>query len=172
MKDLAKNIKLIVLDVDGTLTDGTIYIDNNGIETKGFNVKDGFSIANGIKQGVKFAIITGRSSKIVEKRAQELGIEDVYQGVHNKIEKLDELLSKYELTYENCAYMGDDINDLPAMKRSALVGVPQDGVEEVKEYAHFIAKNNGGRGAVREFVDFILKAQGIHKNILDSYKSI
>ncbi len=172
MESRAKNIKMIVLDVDGTLTDGRIYIDNNGVETKAFNVKDGFSIVSGRKMGIKFAIITGRSSKVVEKRALELGIEDVYQGVHNKIEKLDELLAKYGMTYENCAYMGDDINDIPAMKRSNFVGVPADCADAVMEYAHFVAKSNGGCGAVREFVDYILKVQGLYSKILDSYKSI
>lgn len=171
MNNITKNIKIIVLDVDGTMTDGSIYIDNNGIETKAFNVKDGFSIVSAQKMGIRFAIITGRESKIVEKRAQELKISDVYQGVHNKIEKLNELLKKYDLGYNNCAYMGDDINDIPAMKKAAFVGVPSDGVEEVKTIAHFVSSKEGGKGAVREFVDFIMQSQGLKKKIVDSYMS-
>lgn len=171
MENIVKNIKLIVLDVDGTLTDGNIYIDNNGIETKAFNVKDGFAIVNARKMGINFAIITGRTSLVVEKRARELGIKDLYQGIHNKIEKLDELLIKYNIDYSQCAYMGDDINDISAMEKVAFVGVPADGVEVVKSYAHFISNKNGGKGAVREFIDYILKNQGLDIKILDMHKS-
>jgi 3-deoxy-D-manno-octulosonate 8-phosphate phosphatase (KDO 8-P phosphatase) len=172
MDNIIGNIKIIVLDVDGTMTDGSIYIDNNGIETKAFNVKDGFSIVSAQKFGMKFAIITGRKSTVVEKRALELKIGDVYQGVHNKTEKLNELLKKHELGYNNCAYMGDDINDSPAMKLAAFVGVPADAVEEAKKMAHFISTKDGGKGAVREFVDYILQKQGLKKKIVDSYMAV
>lgn len=171
MENIVKNIRLIILDVDGTLTDGGIQIDNNGIESKTFNVKDGFGIVSASKLGINFAIITGRTSLVVEKRAKELGIKDLYQGIHNKIEKIDELLTKYKLDYSQCAYMGDDINDISAMEKVALVGVPADAVSVVKEYAHFISKANGGKGAVREFIDYILKNQGLDIKILDQYKS-
>lgn len=169
MDEKAEKIKLIILDVDGTLTDGKIYIDNNGIEGKAFNVKDGFAIAQAIKFGIKFAIITGRSSKLVEKRAQELKIEDIYQGVNNKLEKLDQLCKKYNLNYGEIAYMGDDINDLPVLKRAGLKAVPNDAVREVKEIADFISCFSGGKGAVRELIEYILRKKNIWKDVVSSY---
>jgi len=171
MKPDLNKIKIIILDVDGTMTDGQISFDNNGIETKSFNVKDGMAISKAIKYGIKVAIITGRISKIVEKRASELGILDIYQGVGNKISTLDELLEKYDYDYENVAYMGDDINDIPAMIRASYVGITADAVSDVEEYAHFKSKNNGGYGAVREFIETILKANGIWSKIIQEYKS-
>jgi len=171
MKPDLNKIKIIILDVDGTMTDGQISFDNNGIETKSFNVKDGMAISKAIKYGIKVAIITGRISKIVEKRASELGILDIYQGVGNKISTLDELLEKYDYNYENVAYMGDDINDIPAMIRASYVGITADAVSDVEEYAHFKSKNNGGYGAVREFIETILKANGIWSKIIQEYKS-
>lgn len=166
----AEKIKLVVLDVDGTLTDGTIYIDNNGIETKGFDVKDGFAIANAIKEGIKFAIITGRKSNLVEKRAEELGIQYVYQGIGNKVDKLDELLDELDLTYEETAYMGDDINDLSAIRVAGFTGAPKDGVLEVIKRVDFVANSFGGKGAVREFVEIILKSQNKWEKIINRYE--
>lgn len=171
MKVNLKEIKIIILDVDGTMTDGKITYDNNGTETKSFNVKDGMAIAQAIKYGIKVAIITGRTSKVVEHRATELGILDIYQGVGNKIATLDELLEKYDYTYENVAYMGDDINDIPAMMRADYVGITADAVSEIEEFAHFKSRYNGGYGAVREFIEIILKANGIWSKIIEEYKS-
>ena len=168
--DLSK-IKIIILDVDGTMTDGKISYDNNGVESKSFDVKDGMAIAQAIKYGIKVAIITGRTSKIVEYRASELGILDIYQGVSNKIYTLDRLLEKYNYIYENVAYMGDDINDIPAMMRANYVGVTADAVEDIEEFANFRSKKNGGDGAVREFIETILKANGIWNKIIEEYKS-
>jgi 3-deoxy-D-manno-octulosonate 8-phosphate phosphatase (KDO 8-P phosphatase) len=163
-------IKLIILDVDGTMTDGKITYDSNGVESKSFDVKDGMIIAKAVANGIKVAIITGRSSKVVEQRAKELGIVDIYQGVSNKIKTLDELLEKYNYTYENIAYMGDDINDIPAMMRASYVGIPRDAVEEVEEFAHFRSKYKGGHGAVREFIENILKTNGIWDKIIEDYR--
>ena len=171
MKLNLEKIKIIILDVDGTMTDGKISYDNNGIETKSFDVKDGMAIAQAIKYGMKVAIITGRTSKIVEYRASELGITDIYQGVENKIATLDGLLEKYGYNYENVAYMGDDINDIPAMIRASYVGITADAVSDVEEFAHFKSRYNGGYGAVREFVETILKANGIWNKIIENYKS-
>jgi len=166
-----EEIKIIILDVDGTMTDGKLYIDNNGVETKAFNVKDGMAIAKAIQYGVKVAIITGRSSKVVEHRALELGIKDIYQGVSNKIEVLDKLLQKYGYTYENVAYMGDDINDIPAMIKSGYVGITRDAVDDIEEFAHFRSKYKGGNGAVREFIEGILRESGIWDKIIEDYKN-
>ncbi|UUV19001.1 HAD-IIIA family hydrolase [Fusobacteria bacterium ZRK30] len=171
MKPNLKEIKIIILDVDGTMTDGKITYDNNGTETKSFNVKDGMAIAQAIKYGIKVAIITGRTSKVVEHRATELGILDIYQGVGNKIATLDELLKKYDYNYKNVAYMGDDINDIPAMMRADYVGITADAVSEIEEFAHFKSRYNGGYGAVREFIETILKANGIWSKIIEEYKS-
>lgn len=171
MKSNLRKIKIIILDVDGTMTDGKITFDNNGIETKSFDVKDGMAIAQSIKHGIKVAIITGRTSKIVEKRASELGIIDIYQGIGNKIATLDKLLKKYNYTYENVAYMGDDINDIPAMMRASYVGVTADSVLDIEEFSHFKSKYKGGDGAVREFIEVILKSNGIWDKIIENYKS-
>ncbi len=171
MKSNLEKIKLIVLDVDGTLTDGRITYDENGVESKSFNVKDGMAIGQAIKYGMKVAIITGRNSIIVEKRSKELGITDIYQGIKNKIKTLDELLEKYDYTYENVAYMGDDINDIPAMMRASYVGITADAVSDIKEFATFTSIYKGGEGAVREFVETILKANGTWERIIKDYKS-
>lgn len=168
----AKKIKLVVLDVDGTMTDGTIYLNNDGIETKAFNVKDGFAIVSAIKEGIDFAIITGRKSALVEKRAEELGIKHVFQGVPDKIVALDELLNKLSLKYEETAYMGDDINDLSVIKKAGLAGAPKDAVEEVLNIVHFVTKASGGKGAVREFVEYIMRVQGKWANVVKRYEGI
>lgn len=172
MTSKAEKIKLIVLDVDGTLTDGTIFLDNEGIETKAFNVKDGFAIVNGMKEGLEFGIITGRKSALVEKRAEELGIKYVFQGIGNKAEKMQELLKDLRLTMEEVAYMGDDINDLSVIKLVGLSAAPKDACEEVLTKVHMVTRADGGKGAVREFLEFILKAQNKWKNILKRYEGI
>lgn len=163
-------IKLIVLDVDGTLTDGKLYIDNNGNEMKAFNVKDGLAIAQAIKYGIKVAIITGKTSKIVEQRAMELGIQEVRQGIKNKVLELKEILDKYSLTFDNVAYMGDDLLDLKVMELCRISGAPKDSVQEVLNICDFISTKNGGEGAVREFIEMILKEQGIWQKVLENFE--
>ncbi len=150
------------MDVDGTLTDGKIYMGINGEFFKAFSIKDGYGIYNIlIPTGITPVIITGRKSKILENRCKELGIENIYQGVGNKIEKLDELLSNGDSTYANVAYIGDDLNDLscmiPVKKSGGLIGCPADAAEKVKELADYICNNNGGSGAVREFIEWLIK---------------
>lgn len=156
-----KNVSFLVLDVDGTLTDGCVYMGENGELCKAFNIKDGYGIANQlIPAGVKPVIITGRTSKIVENRAKELGITQVYQGVSDKLSKLKGVLSAYGKTLKDCAYMGDDLNDLSAMKaiqaEGGLVGCPADSAKEVIEMADFVATKDGGRGCVREFIEWLV----------------
>ena len=153
-------IKYLVMDVDGTLTDGKIYMSAEGELVKAFNIKDGCGIHDVlIPSGVLPVIITGRTSLILEKRCIELGIMDVYQGIHNKREKLEEYLAERGDIYENVAYIGDDINDLscmvPIKEAGGLVGCPADAVKQVKEIADFISAKNGGDGAVREFIEWI-----------------
>lgn len=155
MKDLDK-IKLIVLDVDGTLTDGGVYIDSNGIETKKFNIKDGGGIALATRAGYVFMILTGRKSYCVEKRAQELKIKYLFQGVDNKIGVLEAFMKEHSLLPENVAYMGDDFYDLDCMKQVGFVACPSDAMSCVKEVADFVASHDGGYGAVRDFCELLL----------------
>lgn len=165
-------IKLIVLDVDGTLTDGKLYISNSGEEMKAFNVKDGLAITKALSLGKEVAIITGKTSNIVSLRAKELGIKEVHQGIKNKIVVLDEILKKYNITYENVAYMGDDLIDLEVMKKSKLSGAPKDSVTEILEIADFISTKNGGDGAVREFIEYILKEENLWESFLKNFSNI
>lgn len=152
------NIKYLVMDVDGTLTDGKIYMSDNGEIMKAFSIKDGCGIHDIlIPSGIIPIIITGRKSKIVECRCNEIGIKDIYQGIANKVEKLKEITDDFS----EAAYIGDDINDLDAMnmikQAGGLVGCPADATDNVKKIANFISEKNGGEGAVREFVEFIVK---------------
>lgn len=165
-------IKLIILDVDGTLTDGKLYISNSGEEMKAFNVKDGLAISRALSLGKKIAIITGKTSNIVSLRAKELGIKEVYQGIKNKISVLNELLIKYNITYENVAYMGDDLIDLSVMKQVKLSGAPKDSVPEILEISNFISTRNGGDGAVREFIEYILKEENLWANFIENFLDI
>lgn len=165
IKDKAKNIKLLILDVDGVMTDGSIILDNEGNEFKRFHVRDGHGIKMIQRAGITVAIITGRKSKVVEIRAKELGIKEVYQKVFRKSEIYGRLLKKYKCEDENVAFMGDDVVDRELLNRAGLTAAPSDAEEEVKKMADFIAKRGGGRGAVREFVDFILKSSGLWKKV-------
>ncbi|SMP06843.1 3-deoxy-D-manno-octulosonate 8-phosphate phosphatase (KDO 8-P phosphatase) [Desulfurobacterium pacificum] len=153
-------IKLIVLDVDGVLTDGTVFYDNFGNEYKGFNVKDGYAIKRALSSNVEVAIISGRRSKAVEKRCEELGVSKVFQGVSNKLEVLEKLCNEMKISFEEVAAMGDDIPDIPILKSVGFSAAPIDAVEEVKEVVNFVSKREGGRGAVREFIDYILSLNG------------
>lgn len=145
-------IKMLVMDVDGTLTDGKIYIGANGELMKAFNVKDGYGIVQAKKRGVLPVIITGRTSEIVEARAKELNIEELYQGISNKLEKLEEIAQKYQIKMDEIAYIGDDINDLDCMMACGCSACPNDAVEEVKNQVSYICEKSGGEGAVREFI--------------------
>ena len=150
-----QNIKLLGLDVDGVLTDGSISYTENGQEIKTFNAKDGQGIVMLTKLGINVAIITARTSSIVQRRANDLGIQYVYQGVKNKLEKLEELRKMLNLKYEEIAYMGDDLPDILILDKVGIKACPNDAVEDVKKICNFKAKNNGGRGAVRELTDAI-----------------
>ena len=157
--DLAK-IKLLLLDVDGVMTDGRITYDNDGGETKSFDVKDGHGLKLVQRAGIRVGIITGRQSSIVARRAAELGIELVYQGVKDKSLPFREILEKLALSPEEVAYVGDDVVDLPIMRQVGFAATVADAVDDVKPYAHMVTKRCGGRGAVREVCDFLLKESG------------
>ena len=149
-------IKMLVMDVDGTLTDGKIYIGENGEVMKAFNVKDGYGIVMAKKQGILPVIITGRKSKIVKERAKELGIEELYQGIEDKVEVLKEVAERKKILLEEIAYIGDDLNDLDCIKICGLTAAPNDAVCDVVKFVNYTCKCNGGNGAVREFIDYIL----------------
>ncbi len=150
-------IKLAAFDVDGVMTDGSLTFDENGHEYKTFNAKDGQGIVNLNKAGIITAIITARNNGTVEHRARNLNIAELHQGSKNKIETLENIMFKYNITFEEIAYMGDDLPDICVLEKVALKGCPNDAVDEVKKVANFISAKNGGRGAVREFCDYILK---------------
>ena len=169
LDSIAKNIKLLILDVDGVLTDGSITLDNKGNEYKSFHVRDGHGIKMLQRGGLQVAIITGRNSKVVERRAKELGITEIFQKCFNKKIAYEKLVRKYRFSDENVAYIGDDIVDIPIM---TIVGLPvavADADELTKKYAVMITKRKGGRGAVREITDLILKSKGIWQGMLDEY---
>lgn len=152
------NIKMLVMDVDGTLTDGTIYMSNQGEVMKAFDVKDGYAIKHILRSlDILPVIITGRRSEIVQRRAQELDIFELYQGVSDKVAVLTSIAEKYHVTADEIAYIGDDVNDLPCIKYCGFTACPSDAVEEIKEYVNYICKHNGGRGAVREFIGLLSK---------------
>lgn len=154
-----KNIKLLVMDVDGTLTDGKIYIGNNGEMFKAFNVKDGYALVQCGGYGITTAIITGKTSEIVAVRAKELRIDEVFQGVKNKIDVLGRILQKYGYRWEEVAYIGDDENDIACMKKCGFSACPSDSVDSVFPVVDYVCRRKGGDGAVRELLDKIFSAK-------------
>ena len=162
-------IKLAIFDIDGVMTDGSLYFNDDGKEYKAFNSLDGHGLKMLRQTGVDIAIITGRSSQVVAHRAQNLGISHVYQGIDNKLEAYQHLLHKLDVQMVQTAYMGDDVIDLPVMTRCGLaISVPAAPCE-VQQYAHLVTQREGGHGAVREACEFIMKAQGHYAAILAGY---
>lgn len=158
--DLSK-IKVLALDVDGVLTDGSLTFSQNGEEFKTFNAKDGQGIVCLNKAGFITVIITARKNGTVEYRAKNLGIKELHQGVKFKLPVLEQILEKYNLTFDNVAYMGDDLPDICILEKVGLSCCPNDAVEEVQKVCKFKSKYNGGRGAVREVCDAILRGHNI-----------
>ena len=157
-------IEFLVFDVDGTLSDGRVYYSQSGEEIKSFDIRDGLAISVWNHQLKRHsAIITGRESAIVEKRAQELGIAHIYMGVANKAQKLQELLERLDLKPSNVACIGDDLNDIGLFKICAKAYMPRNGAKELEKYAFKILKRKGGRGAVREMIEDVLKINGDKK---------
>ena len=162
--EAARKIKLLAFDCDGVLTDGSITYDENGVEYKTFNAKDGQGIVRMNQSGFITAIITARNNGTVEYRAKNLNFTELYQGCKFKLPALEELLKKHHLTFENVSYMGDDLPDICILEKVGLACCPNDAVDEVKKICNFVSTKDGGRGAVRELCDFILEAQGIEKD--------
>ena len=161
--EAAKKIKMLVFDVDGVMTDGSITYDEDGKEYKTFNAKDGHGVVRMNHAGFITAIITARNNGTVQHRAENLNFTELYQGYKHKLPALEELLEKYHLSLENVAYMGDDLPDICILAGVGLAACPNDAVKEVQEICNFKSKFNGGKGAVRELCDFILEAPGIEK---------
>lgn len=166
---LLNDIKLLILDVDGVLSDGQLYFSNNGEEIKAFHAKDGLGIHMLRNNGVEVALITGRKSTIVARRARELGIELVYQGRLNKLAAYEDCISKLGLEPHQVAYMGDDIIDVPVMKRVGFGFAPADAMSHAIDVADVVTKRLGGHGAVREVCELILHQQNKWQQAIEKY---
>ncbi len=152
-----KRIKLLLLDVDGVMTDGGIYYSNSGDEFKKFNIHDGYGITKLKRAGINAGIITGRISNLVARRAEELGIKEIYQNLENKLEAYNSIKKKLGYIDTDIAYIGDDEFDLPVLERAGFSAAPSDAVPSVKKQVDYICKLGGGKGAVREIIELILQ---------------
>ncbi len=169
----AKRIKMIIMDVDGTLTDGTLLLLPDGEELKSYNVLDGLGILLAHLAGIKTGIITGKTSKPLAKRAKNLKVSELYQGILDKKKVLFEILSRYTLQAEEVAYIGDDLGALDVIKEVGFAGAVANAHAIIKEHSHFHCRLEGGKGAVREFIEFILTVQdkwGIIQNNISNIK--
>ena len=165
----AKHIRLAIFDVDGVLTDGSLYISDSGEEYKAFNTLDGQGMRMLKQSGVELVMVTGRTSRCVELRAQNLGIGLLYQGVEDKLEIYSSLLAKFGLAAEAAAFIGDDVVDLPVMRRCGLAICVPDSPALVKQHAHYVTQQPGGCGAVREICELIMQAQGTFQSHMSHY---
>ncbi|MEK7810240.1 MAG: HAD family hydrolase [Pseudomonadota bacterium] len=169
LTDKIKPLKLVAFDVDGVLTDGGLYLSDSGEEFKRFNSLDGHGLKMLKATGVELAIITGRTSKCVEKRAKNLGITRLYQGVEDKLAAMTSLLSDLQLEPECAAFMGDDVIDLPVMRRVGLALSVPAAPQLVRDHAHYVTQREAGAGAVREVCELIMAAQGTLQDQLAPY---
>jgi 3-deoxy-D-manno-octulosonate 8-phosphate phosphatase (KDO 8-P phosphatase) len=167
--DRARKIKLLILDCDGVLTDGRIIMLPGSDETKTFDVKDGHGIVMAQRAGLRIAIISGRKSSVVRARATELGVAHLYEMAWVKTEPYEKVLAEEGLTDEEVCYVGDDVVDIPLLRRAGLGVAVADAVEETKKHSHIVTERGGGRGAVREVIEFILKAQDKWDEAMDRY---
>ncbi len=162
-------IKMLLLDVDGVMTDGRIIYDNEGNEMKAFDVKDGHGLKMLQRAGIKIGIITGRSSAVVQRRAEELGFDALFQGALTKLEPYGQILNEFGLTDEQVAYVGDDVVDLPILRRAGFSATVADAVPDLLPLVDYVCKRKGGRGAVREICDMLLRAQGHWEGLTKRY---
>lgn len=164
-----QKIKALLFDIDGVMTDGSIVFDAHGDEIKHFNVQDGLGFYFAKKSGLLTGIITGREAPVNKIRAEELNVDFLSQGHKNKVKPYDEFKQKFGLTDEEVAFVGDDLLDLPVMLRCGFSASVANGRDEVKKRAHYITQTPGGKGAVREVIEFVLKQQGKWQSIVDNY---
>jgi len=170
MTRLCQPIELILADVDGVLTDGSIIFDNDGVEIKRFNIRDGLGIKLWQQAGGKFGLVTGRNSHIVNVRAAELGIEIVRQGTDKKLTSVKEILKQLNLTPEQTCYIGDDLPDLAALRYVGLGAAPADACADVRQAADYVTTAAGGHGAVRELIELILRSQQRWDDVLHTFQ--
>jgi 3-deoxy-D-manno-octulosonate 8-phosphate phosphatase (KDO 8-P phosphatase) len=167
----ARKTRLLIMDVDGVLTDGRIIQDCHGHELKAFDVKDGHGIVMAHRAKLRTALISGRESETIARRAQELGIELVFQKIWNKLEVYEKILADTQLMHDEVAYIGDDLVDIPLLRRVGFAVAVADAVDEVKAASHLITRRPGGQGAVREVIEFILRAQCHWGTLIERYTS-
>lgn len=167
--ELCRRVEIILSDVDGVLTDGGIWYDNQGVELKQFHIRDGLGIKLWQRAGFRFGVLTARSSHIVKLRASELGVDFVRQGFEEKLPVTLEILRELQLAPENACFIGDDLTDLPVMRHVGLGVAVADAASEVRSAAGFVTRLPGGRGAVREVVETILKAKGRWEDVIQRY---
>lgn len=167
----ASKIRMLLLDVDGVMTNGQVLLMPSGDEVKTFSILDGFGIVCAMKTGIRVGIISGRASPSLKQRCEELQIEDLYMDRMDKLPILEELSAKYQILYDQIAFIGDDVPDLPVLERVGLSAAPQNAHEHVKTRVDLVLQKRGGEGAVREFVDFLLAAQGKEKLLLQQFSS-
>jgi 3-deoxy-D-manno-octulosonate 8-phosphate phosphatase (KDO 8-P phosphatase) len=164
-----RRVRLLILDVDGVMTDGRIIVDDAGLESKQFDVRDGHGLKMLMRCDIGVALLTGRRSRVVEHRAADLGITAVYQGVLNKAEAFPGILDRFTLAPIETAYVGDDVVDIPVLRRVGFAVAVADAVSEARQVADYVTKRSGGRGAVREVCEIILAAQGRWEAVADRY---
>ena len=169
IRERARKIKLLIMDCDGVLTDGRILMNASGEETKLFDVKDGHGIVMFHRAGFRTGIISGRKSAVVQVRAKELGVHHLHEMAWVKLEPYESILAEENLTDEAVCYVGDDVIDIPLLRRAGLAVAVADAVEEVKSHAHHVTQRAGGQGAVREVVELILKAQDKWQELMRRY---
>jgi 3-deoxy-D-manno-octulosonate 8-phosphate phosphatase (KDO 8-P phosphatase) len=169
VEERARRIRWVFLDVDGTLTDGRVYVLSDGTDGRAFHVLDGHAIKLGQQAGLRFALLSGRRSAAVEIRARELGIEELHQGILDKGPRIDEILDRLGVAPDAVCFMGDDLVDLPAMRRAGLAAAPADAVDEVRRAAHVVTTRRGGEGAVREVVELLLRTSGEWDRVTQHY---
>ena len=167
----ARRIKLLILDCDGVLTDGRIIMLPDGDETKAFDVKDGHAMVMAQRAGLRIAIISGRKSSVVRARATELGVAHLHEMAWVKMEPYEKILTEEGLTDDEVCFVGDDVVDIPLLRRAGLGVAVADAVEEAKQHSHVVTTKPGGRGAVREVIEFILKAQNKWDDAMNRYLS-
>ena len=165
----ASRIKLLLMDCDGVLTDGRLWLTEEGDDQKSFNTRDGLGLSLWHRAGLRSGIISGRNSRAVTRRGQELGIEFVRQGDPDKIEAFQQILKQAGVDENEVAFIGDDLTDIPLMQRAELAVAVADAAAETLSVAHYVTQTRGGQGAVREVVELILKSQGRWSNLLDNY---
>jgi 3-deoxy-D-manno-octulosonate 8-phosphate phosphatase (KDO 8-P phosphatase) len=169
LKERLLKIKAVLIDNDGVLTDGRIVYGDYGDELKFFDVQDGFGMVLLRRAGFRVMIVSGKKSRLNKRRAKELGVDKLFQGATDKLKVFEQILKKYKIAADEALYIGDDLIDLPVMRRAGFAAAVANAVPEAKEAAHYVTERGGGRGAVREVIDLLLKTQGKWQAVTERY---